>query len=37
MKKRILAALLAGVTAFSLAACSSGGSGMFVRRKQRPG
>ena len=27
MKKRILAALLAGVTAFSLAACSSGGSG----------
>lgn len=26
MKKRILAALLAGVTAFSLAACSSGGS-----------
>lgn len=28
MKKRILAALLAGVTAFSLAACSSGGSGV---------
>lgn len=27
MKKRILAALLAGVTAFSLTACSSGGSG----------